>query len=83
AFGVAEEGLLTQSLFDPDYLGLHKLAFGYLPTLGIGLPWTIFVLALHTIWSISAPIAIAEAAFPGRAPWLGPRRVAGLAALYR
>ncbi|HEU4999610.1 MAG TPA: hypothetical protein VFT68_11755 [Lapillicoccus sp.] len=82
AFGVVEEGLLTQSLFDPDYLGLHKLAYGYLPSLGIGLPWTIFVLALHTIWSISAPIAVAEALFPGRAPWLGPRPVAGLAALY-
>src|SRR6478609_3197413 len=80
AFGVVEEGLLTQSLFNPDYLGLHKLSFGYLPTLGIGLPWTIFVLTLHVVWSIATPIAVAEAVFPEREPWLGPKRVAGLAA---
>ena len=82
AFGVVEEGLLTQSLFNPDYLGLHKLSFGYLPALGIGLPWTIFVLTLHVVWSIATPIAVAEAVFPERGPWLGPTRVAGLAALY-
>jgi hypothetical protein len=58
AFGVVEEGLLTQSLFNPDYLGLHKLSFGYLPALGIGLPWTIFVLTLHVVWSIATPIAV-------------------------
>ena len=79
AFGVVEEGLLTQSLFNPDYLGLHKLAYGYLPALGIGVPWTIFVLTLHAVWSIGAPIAVAEAVFPEREPWLGPRRVAALA----
>ncbi len=82
AFGVVEEGLLTQSLFNPDYLGLHKLSFGYLPALGIGLPWTIFVLTLHVVWSIATPIAVAEGVFPERGPWLGPTRVAGLAALY-
>jgi hypothetical protein len=82
AFGVVEEGLLTQSLFNPDYLGLHKLSFGYLPALGIGLPWTIFVLTLHVVWSIATPIAVAESVFPEREPWLGPKRVAGLAALY-
>ena len=82
AFGVVEVGLLTQSLFNPDYLGLHKLSFGYLPTLGIGLPWTIFVLTLHVVWSIATPIAVAAAVFPEREPWLGPKRVAGLAALY-
>ncbi len=82
AFGVVEEGLLTQSLFNPDYLGLHKLSFGSLPALGIGLPWTIFVLTLHVVWSIATPIAVAESVFPEREPWLGPKRVAGLAALY-
>ena len=73
AFGVVEEGLLTQSLFNPDYLGLHKLSFGYLPALGIGLPWTIFVLTLHVVWSLATPIAVAESVFPEEEPWLGPR----------
>ena len=73
AFGVVEEGLLTQSLFNPDYLGLHKLSFGYLPALGIGLPWTIFVLTLHVVWSIATPIAVAESVFPEGSRGWGPR----------
>jgi hypothetical protein len=72
AFGVVEEGLLTQSLFNPDYLGAHQGVFGFIPALGIAGPWTIFVLTLHVVWSISTPIALAEAAF-------SPRRVSSAA----
>lgn len=71
AFGVIEEGLLTQSLFNPGYAGAHLLDFGFVPALGIAGPWTVYVLALHTVWSICAPIAVVEACFPGREPWLG------------
>ncbi|MDN5763707.1 MAG: hypothetical protein L0H41_15500 [Microlunatus sp.] len=83
AFGLIEEGVLDQTLFNPHYLGLDLLAYGYVPALGIGLPWTIFVLSLHVIFSIGAPIAVTEGLFPdplrGRsvvspqrqAPWLG------------
>ena len=41
--------------------------------LGIGASWTIFVLGLHTIWSISVPIALMETLAAERAltPWLG------------
>jgi hypothetical protein len=69
AFGVFEEGLLTQTLFNPHYLGLDLLSFGPVPLLGIGGPWTLYVLTLHVVWSIGAPIAVAEALF-GREPWL-------------
>jgi len=69
AFAVFEEGLLTQTLFNPHYLGLDLLSFGYIPALGIGAPWTVYVLTLHVVWSIGTPIAIAEALF-GREPWL-------------
>lgn len=69
AFGVFEEGLLTQTLFNPHYLGLDLLSFGHVPGLGFGGPWTVYVLTLHVVWSISAPIAITEALF-GREPWL-------------
>jgi len=65
AFGVIEEGILDQTLFNPDYLGNHLLAYGFIPGLAIGGPWTIYVLTLHVIWSMGAPIAIAEALFPG------------------
>lgn len=73
AFGVVEEGLLTQSLFNPDYLNAHLLDEGFVPALGISVPWTIFVLTIHTIWSISTPIAVVEEATRSRRtqPWLG------------
>lgn len=87
AFGVVEEGLLTQSLFDPDYLGFHKTAYGLVPALGIGIPWTIFVLTLHVVWSIGAPVAVAEAAFaePGSGrprAWFSRKALVGFAILY-
>lgn len=77
-YGIFEEGLITQSLFNPHYLGLSLIQPGYIAGLGIGAPWTIFVITLHVVWSISSPIAIVEA-FVGRGdpngrgtdPWLG------------
>jgi hypothetical protein len=81
AFGVLEEGLLTQSLFNPDYLGAHLLDYGYLPALGIAPPWTVFVLALHTVWSISSPIAVVEGRW-GTGPWLGKVGLTVAAVLY-
>lgn len=71
-FGVVEEGLLTQSLFNPDYVNAHLLDEGFVPALGIAIPWTIFVLTIHTIFSISAPIAIVEESTGPRReePWL-------------
>jgi hypothetical protein len=73
AYGVLEEGLITQSLFNPGYLDAHLLDQGFVPALGIAIPWTIFVLALHTIWSISTPIALVEESTGPRrtTPWLG------------
>lgn len=73
AYGALEEGITTQSLFNPDYLNAHLLDYGFVPALGIAIPWTIFVLTIHTIWSISVPIALVEALFSGRrtTPWLG------------
>lgn len=73
AYAVLEEAFVTQSLFNPGYAGLRLLDFGYMPVLGVGAWWTVFVLALHSIWSTATPIALVEA-FAGerrRAPWLG------------
>jgi hypothetical protein len=70
AFGVIEEGLLTQSLFNPDYVGVHLLSYGFIPALGIAGPWTVFVLTLHVVWSIATPIALVEALSGNREPWL-------------
>lgn len=74
AYAVFEEAFTTQTLFNPDYLHLnmHLLQPAYIPALGIGAWWTIFVLTLHTVWSISVSIALVEALVPDRAttPWL-------------
>ena len=74
AYAVIEEAFVTQSLFNPNYLGLRLLDFGYIPALGISAWWTVFVLGIHTIWSISVPIALIESLSPRTAhtPWLGP-----------
>ena len=74
AYAVFEEAFTTQTLFNPNYLhlNLHLLQPAYIPALGIGAWWTIFVLTLHTVWSISVSIALVEALVPDRAttPWL-------------
>ncbi len=72
AYGLVEEGITTQSLFNPDYADAHLLADGFLPALGIAGPWTVFVVSLHAIWSTTASIVVAEACVPGRRtePWL-------------
>ncbi|MEV4709305.1 hypothetical protein [Actinoplanes sp. NPDC049316] len=71
AYGLFEEGIATQSLFNPDYAGAHLLDQGFVPALGIAVPWTLYVLALHTVWSITVPIALVEEASSRRTtPWL-------------
>ena len=74
AYAVFEEAFTTQTLFNPNYLhlNLHLLQPAYIPALGIGGWWTVFVLTLHTVWSISVSIGLVEALVPDRAttPWL-------------
>jgi hypothetical protein len=85
-YGVVEEAFTTQTLFNPNYLhlNLHLLQSAYIPALGIGGWWTVFVLTLHTAWSISTSIALVEAAVPDRAgvPWLGTTGLIVTSVLY-
>ena len=55
-----------------DRVGLRLLDYGFIPALGIGAPWTVYVVTLHVAWSIAVPIDFVEALFSGRrtAPWL-------------
>src|SRR5689334_15668266 len=72
AYGLFEEGFVTQSLFNPNYLHLRLLDYGWLAPLGTALPWLIYVIGIHAVWSITVPIALTEAAFPARSsqPWI-------------
>lgn len=82
AFGVLEEGLITESFFNPDYLGLHLLGLGNL--FGLGWVWITDVLALHMFWSIGVSIALVEVLFRQRCtdPWLGPVGLLFVSALF-
>jgi hypothetical protein len=73
AYAVIEEGIATQSLFNPNYVGLHLLTYGFVPALGIAGPWTVYMLGLHTAWSVSVPLLLTETWFRRRGdqPWLG------------
>ena len=88
AYAILEEAFTTQSLFNPNYLKLNLglLAPAYIPVLGIGAWWTLWMLMVHAIWSISTPIALIEACVPDRArtAWLGRvgMVVAGLVFLF-
>ncbi len=79
-----EEGIADQSLFNPNFMGLHQLASGYIPALGIGVSATIFAFGIHTIWSIAVPIALAESLFPSirNEPWTGRIGLAVAALFY-
>lgn len=72
AFSLLEEGFLTQSLFNPNYVGQRLLDYGYIPALGTSLNWSVFVLSIHVVWSIATPILIAEGVASDRPtePWL-------------
>jgi len=77
AYAVVEEAFTTQSLFNPNYLGLRLLDFGFIPAIGMSSWWTIFVLGIHVIWSMATPIALVEAMSGPmrREPWLGTRGI--------
>jgi len=72
AYSLLEEGFLTQSLFNPNYVGQRLLDYGYIPALGTSLNWSVFVLSIHVVWSIATPILIVEGVASDRRtePWL-------------
>ncbi|QBD78140.1 hypothetical protein EPA93_19915 [Ktedonosporobacter rubrisoli] len=88
AYGIIEEGFTTYTLFNPNWdsaFGFHILAYGYIPALGLSLNWIIFVLGLHTFWSISTPIALMETLAGEQQrtkPWLSKLALSLLAALF-
>jgi len=75
AYALIGEGLVSQSLFNPDYMNKHwhLLYPAYIPALGIGGWWTLFMVNLHMFWSMGVSIALVETLFPAEAdaPWLG------------
>jgi hypothetical protein len=75
AYAIIEEAFTTQTLFNPDIFGMHMhlLSHAWIPALGIGAWWTLFMLNVHAFWSIGVSIALVEGLYPSRTrtPWLG------------
>ena len=74
AYAITEEAFTTQTLFNPDIFGLHAhfLSHAWIPALGIGAWWTLFMLNVHAFWSIGVSIALAEGLFPVPASLIPP-----------
>src|SRR6266566_3488085 len=72
AYGVVEEGLVLQSLFNPHFPGLEWMGSNG-RVLGVNWFWAPYVLGLHTVWSITLPILLTELLFPKLQSrlWLG------------
>ena len=65
AYGVFEEAVTTQSLFNPNYADLRLLDPGYIGFLGIGAPWTVFVVLIGLAARVGRA-AVSGAAIGGR-----------------
>ncbi|MFI6498060.1 hypothetical protein [Nonomuraea typhae] len=72
AYCIFAEAFVFQTLWNPDFEGLRILDYGYVPALGTSPAWIMYMFGIHTIWSISVPIVLAESlAGPRRTtPWL-------------
>lgn len=68
-FGIIEEALALQSVFNPQYFGLD-ISYGRL--WGINWIWSFYIIGYHAIWSITIPIVLSELVFPLKAKtkWL-------------
>lgn len=83
AYGLIEEGIIDQMLFNPNYLTGQEWNT-YIPLLGIDARLTIYVLAMHAVWSTSIPILLVESLFPDRkiTPWLSKKGLAIVSAIF-
>ncbi len=83
AYGLIEEGLVVQSLFDQRYPGLDFLGY-YGHWLGVSWVWLEFIVPYHAVFSIAIPIVVTELLFPDRrdTPWVSSRALLAVALLF-
>ena len=81
AYAVIEEGLVFQSLFNPDLFNAAAVGGRFLGVNWIFVEW---VVVYHVIWSILIPIALTERLFPTyrSEPWLGRVGIVGFGVIY-
>jgi len=83
AYGLVEEGLVVQSLFDQHYKGLDFLGY-YGHWLGVNWVWAEFIVPYHAVFSIAIPIVVTELLFHEwrDTPWVSGRGLLGAALLF-
>jgi hypothetical protein len=81
AYGLLEEGLGVQSLFNPTLFQAGELGGR---ALGVNGVWTEWTLGYHIVWSIAIPILLVELLFRDRrdSPWLGTIGTTAMGVLY-
>ena len=62
-YGTIEEGLAIKSFFDPNWMDLGIFST-YGRFVGVNFAWAFWLMAFHTIYSITVPILIVEAKYP-------------------
>lgn len=85
AYAIFEEGLVTQMLFNASYPGTaasEAMSLGHLG--GVNILTALASVSLHTIWSISVPIALVESLSQsrGEAPWLSRTEYLALTVIF-
>jgi hypothetical protein len=72
AYGIAEEGLMCKSFFDPGWMDVGLLGT-YGRWLGVNWVWTFELTIFHAAFSIVIPITLVNLLFPARRQerWLG------------
>jgi hypothetical protein len=81
AYGLIEEGVAVQSLFNPT---LFQAGLMGGRALGVNWVWAEWTIGYHVVWSIAIPILIVELLFAARrhTPWLGRPGIIVVGALY-
>lgn len=64
AYGLLEEGLLDQSLFNPNAYGGNWLSFGWFPGLGTSVPVGSYEIGITALGSVIVPIGLTALVFP-------------------
>ena len=81
AYGIVEEGLATQTLFNPE---LFRAGLIGGRALGVNWVWSEWTVGYHVVYSIAIPILLAELLFPAikDQPWLGWKALLAVGAGY-
>src|SRR5262245_30043220 len=81
AYGIVEEGLVIQSMFNPDLFQAGLIGGR---ALGVNWVWSEWTVGYHVVYSIVIPILLVELLFPARRaePWLGWKGLTVLGVLY-